>query len=103
PVRGNALVPKHRHGAVEPAPGRRSTRVLVDDIAPLRLVHRRDDRHAQVAATMPFDGLDQLAAGDCLVGDNEQMHQWTRTSSAVRSPLRTAWRAPECRTHTDSR
>jgi hypothetical protein len=44
--RRDAGVAEQRDGAVEPASGRRASRVLVDDVAPLRLVHRRDHRHA---------------------------------------------------------
>ena len=53
PVRGDALVPEHRERPVEPPAGRCAARVLVDDVAALRLVDRGDDRHLEIAPS-PF-------------------------------------------------
>src|SRR5262245_20102861 len=99
PMGRDAFVPEHAECAVQPPPCRGAAGVLVDDITTLGLVDGGDHGHAQVAVFLvPLDRFDQLAAGDRLVGDNEQMHQCTGTSSsaaaAVRSPFNTAWRAP---------
>ena len=91
-VGGDPLLPQRGERSVEPAAGRRAARVLVDDEAALRLTHGTDDGDAQLGLTaVPLDRLDQLAAGDRLVGDDQQMHQRTWTSVAAgRSPFRTA-------------
>src|SRR5204862_142153 len=72
-----------------------------------RVALRRDDQEAGVAALCALpDLVEQRLAehglvGDHqhvllsgLVGDDQQVHQRTGTSSTVRSPFRTAWRAP---------
>src|SRR5919201_6079261 len=89
-----AFVVQHLQRPVEAPPGGGSARVLVHDVAALRLVDRTDHSDAELAVTTPLDCLDQRPARDRLVRDDEQMHQRTCTSVAARSPFRTAWRAP---------
>src|SRR4029077_4998928 len=96
----DARLAQCREGALEPAARRRAARVLVDDVALARLVDRRDHRHAQGPFLRPpLQGVDQALARDRLVRDHEDMalcahRTGTCSTSCVRSPLKTAWRAP---------
>ena len=77
---GLAQVPER---ALEPAPRRRAARVGVDDVAPLRLVHRRDDRDVDVVAVRR-ERVAQRLRVDRLVRDHQDVAQ-TGTSSISRA------------------
>ena len=98
-VRGDAGLAQRGQRPVEPAPGGRTARVAVDDVALARLRHGRDDEDADRAFVgASRDGAHELAAEQRLVRDDEDRARVRHacTSSAVRSfaGLMTAWRAP---------
>ena len=71
-VRGDPLVSKERQGSVEPSPGRRPPRVLVDDVAAGWLADRSHHCHLEVSRLLPpLDRFDELAPRDGLVRDDE--------------------------------
>src|SRR5439155_6700225 len=91
----DALRPQNLERPIEPPACRGAPRVLVDDVALPRLVDRADDGDTQLALCLaPFQGLDQASPGDGLVRDHEHVFHLMGTSSATRSPLKTACRAP---------
>src|SRR6185295_7809499 len=86
-----------REGSVEPSPGRRPTRVLVDHVAAGWLADRSHYCHLEVSRLLAsLDCFDELAPRAGPVRDDAPVHQWllTSVSVAARSPFRTAWRAP---------
>ena len=60
-------------GLVEPTPRGRGARVLVDDIALARRVHRADDRHLEAGLGVAPHRLGQLLPGDRLVRDHQEV------------------------------
>ena len=96
PVRREPGLVQRVKSPVEPSPRRGAARVLVDDVATRRSVHRGQHRDEIDARRGPAsDGVEQLLAGGCLVRDHEDVaHTFTSSSSTTRSPLKTACRAP---------
>src|SRR5436190_766849 len=81
-------------GTVEPATRRRAARVGVDDVAPLRLVHRRDDGDVEVVAA-GCERVSQRLRVDGLVRDHEHVrHTGTSSISRALDGARTACCAP---------
>src|SRR5438034_1210991 len=93
PVGGDPLVAEERECPVEPPAGGCAARVLVDDIAALGLVHGRDHRDLQVlVAPVLLHRCDELAAGDGLVGDDQQMHRLPPLAAATANSPRNVGR-----------
>src|SRR5205814_4396057 len=81
-------------GTVEPATRRRAARVGVDDVAPLRLVHRRDDGDMEVVAA-GCERVSQRLRVDGLVRDHQDVrHTGTSSISRAFDGARTACCAP---------
>ncbi len=78
---------EHRERALEPSTGRSAPRVLVHDVAALGLIHRADDGHAEVGAPCGARRRRSTRAGHCLVCDDEEVHQCSRTSAIRRGRL----------------
>src|SRR3954452_20540879 len=88
---GVAQVPER---ALEAPVRRRPARVAVDDVAPLRLVHRRDDRDVEVVAAVR-ERVAQRLPVDGLVRDHQQVrHTGTSSISRAFEGARTACCAP---------
>ena len=71
---GDPVLAEKRKRPVESPACRGAPRVLIDDVASLRLADGCDHGHAQAArALSPVDRLDQRPSGDGLVGDDEEV------------------------------
>src|SRR5439155_21744431 len=98
PGGGDAGLSQRLQRGLQPAARRGTPRVLVDHVALPRLVDRRNHGHAQrPLLASPLQRVDQALPGDGFVRDHQHVpllaHR-TGTSSVVRSPSKTACRAP---------
>ena len=73
PVRRDRSGTQRLQRLLEPSAGRGATRVLVDDVALARLVHRADDRDQVVGAGLLLQRVEQRPARHRLVRDHEEV------------------------------